>query len=235
MSPRAKLACGVLVLASCAGAAWHFRAQDHLGTVLARIDGLGPLGWVAFTALYMAASVLLVPGSVLTLGGAAAFGFAKGFFVIWIASTLGAVAAFLSGRYIARDFVARKAAADRRFAAIDEAVAARGGRIVLLTRLCPVFPFVLLNYLFGATKIPLRSYALATWAGMVPGTALFTYIGSLAGGVARGEGAPATPREWAIRAGGLVATVLVTVYLARVARRALAEAAPGASGTTTAP
>lgn len=229
MNPRIRLLLGAAFLLAAGGLAWHFRVQERLPQVLGWIERQGPLGWLVFAGLFTAASVLMVPGSILTLGGAAAFGFAKGLFIIWASVTLGAAAAFLTGRYLARDLVARKVAADPRFAAIDEAVARQGAKIVLLTRLCPVFPFVLLNYAFGLTKIPLRPFLLASWIGMLPATALFVYAGSLAGDAARGEGSPWGPWGWALRGAGLALAVGVTVYVGRLARRALREAAPATS------
>lgn len=228
MRPGVRLAAGFVLLALAGGLAWHFRAQERLPEALDWIERQGAWGWAAFAGLYAAACILMVPGSVLTLGGAAAFGFSKGLLIIWISATLGAAAAFLSGRYLARDLVARKVAADPRFAAIDEAVARQGAKIVLLTRLCPIFPFVLLNYAFGLTKIPLRPFLLASWIGMLPATALFVYAGSLAGDAARGEGTPLGAWGWAARGAGLAIAVWVTVYVGRLARRALQEAAPAA-------
>src|SRR5207302_6285236 len=101
-----------------------------------------------------------------------------------IGATLGATAAFLVGRYLARDWVAHRIEANQKFKAIDQAVGREGGKIVLLTRLSPIFPFNLLNYAFGVTQVTLRSYFLASAVGMIPGTILYVYIGSVAGMVA---------------------------------------------------
>lgn len=96
-----------------------------------------------------------------------------------------------------------------------------GWKIVLLTRLSPVFPFTLLNYAFGLTRVSLRDYVLASWIGMMPGTVIYVYLGSLArAGVANHE---RTPTEWALYGVGLIATVAVTVVVTRIARRALAK------------
>jgi uncharacterized membrane protein YdjX (TVP38/TMEM64 family) len=132
-------------------------------------------------------------------------------------ATLGATAAFLVGRYLARDWVARKIEKNPKFRAIDKAVAEEGWKIVLLTRLSPIFPFNLLNYAFGLTRIRLREYVLASWIGTMPGTILYVYIGSLARAGVRHT----TPAEWVLRGVGLLASLAVTVVLTRVAKKAL--------------
>ncbi|MBU6430416.1 MAG: VTT domain-containing protein, partial [Cyanobacteria bacterium REEB65] len=102
------------------------------------------------------------------------------------------------------------------------AVAAEGWKIVLLTRLSPVFPFNLLNYAFGITEVSLKDYFFASWIGMLPGTILYVYAGSLAGDLAAlGRGRARGPLEWTFYAIGLAATVAVTLYITRVARKAI--------------
>ncbi len=186
--------------------------------------GVGPWGPVCFILRYWLACVFLIPGSLLTLGAGVVFGVARGTVLVSVAATLGATAAFLVGRYLARDWVAAKVEANPKFKAIDEAVAKEGWKIVLLTRLSPAFPFNLLNYGFGLTRVSLRDYFFASWAGMLPGTALFVYAGSLAGDLAAlGRGRSRTPAEWALYGIGLAATLGVTWFATRLARRALAE------------
>jgi uncharacterized membrane protein YdjX (TVP38/TMEM64 family) len=167
--------------------------------------------------------VLFLPGSVLTLTGGALFGFIKGAILVSISATLGATCAFLVGRYLARDWVAKRIQAHDKFMAIDEAVAREGWKIVGLTRLSPVFPFNLLNYAYGLTQVSLRDYFFATWIGMMPGTILYVYIGSLAGEVAKigDEGKARSPAEWVLLLVGLMTTVAVTIYITRIARAAL--------------
>jgi uncharacterized membrane protein YdjX (TVP38/TMEM64 family) len=198
-------------------------APTLLRAALERIAGLGMLGPVLFVGLYVAATVLFLPGSILTLGAGVVFGVARGVVVVSVAATLGATAAFLVGRYLARDWVARRIQGNPRFAAIDQAVAREGWKIVGLTRLSPVFPFNLLNYAFGLTRVRLGHYVLASWLGMLPGTLMYVYVGSLAGDLATlGAGARTrTPAEWALYGVGLLATVAVTVHVTRLARRAL--------------
>jgi uncharacterized membrane protein YdjX (TVP38/TMEM64 family) len=218
---RLALAVGALLVVVLLARRLETRAllEDALGW----IAGLGPWGPALFVLLYVAATVLLLPAVVLTLGAGAVFGVVTAFAVVSAGATLGAVAAFLIGRYVARDWVARRVAASARLGAIDEAVAREGWKIVLLTRLSPAFPFVLLNYAYGLTRVSLRQYALASWIGMMPGIALYAYLGSLAGDLAAAAAGARgrTPGEWALYALGLLATVAVTVFVTRVARAAL--------------
>lgn len=198
--------------------------QAELYAVLQWVKDLGIGGGFAFIAIYSAATVLFVPGSLLTLGAGIVFGVVFGSIYVFIGATIGAIAAFLVGRYLARAWVSQKIADNPKFAAIDQAVARAGFKIVLLTRLSPVFPFNLLNYAFGITGVSLQDYALGS-IGMIPGTVMYVYLGSLAGDLARlgtVEQPMATTVQWGMRIVGLMATVVVTLYVTWIARRALA-------------
>ncbi|MBI5444904.1 MAG: TVP38/TMEM64 family protein [Deltaproteobacteria bacterium] len=224
-SPKLKLLLVVVAVVAALGAARYFHAQELLRSALAWIEGLGPWGAVLFIGLYIVACVLLLPGSILTLGAGVVFGVVKGSAIVSVAGTLGATAAFLVGRYLARDWVARKIEGNVKFKTIDDAVAREGWKIVGLTRLSPVFPFNLLNYAYGLTKVTLRDYFFASWIGMLPGTVMYVYVGSLAGTLASvGQpGGQRTPAQWALYGVGLAATIAVTVYVTRIARAALAK------------
>jgi len=195
--------------------------QDRLKQGLQGIETLGPWSAIIFIGLYVIATVLFTPGSALTLGAGALFGVAWGSLYVSIGSTLGATAAFLIGRYLARDAIARKIGTNERFTAIDHAVEAEGWKIVGLTRLSPMFPFTLLNYAFGLTRVRLSHYVVASWIGMMPGTVMYVYLGSLAK-AATGE-RTRTTGEWVLYGVGLLATILVTLFVTRVAKQALAN------------
>lgn len=197
--------------------------QQLFRSALAWISALGPIGPLIFVVLYVAASVLLLPGSILTLGAGVIFGVFNGFIAVSIGSTLGATCAFLVGRYLARDWVAKRIAGNEKFKSVDEAVAREGWKIVLLTRLSPVFPFNILNYAFGLTQVGIRHYFFASWVGMIPGTVLYVYIGSLAGDLASigAGGRTRTLGEWILYGVGLAATIAVTFFVTRLARKAL--------------
>lgn len=202
-------------------AAKEFQVQDRLKQALDWVGQLGPWGPIIFIAIYVVATVLFIPGSALTLGAGALFGVVWGSIYVSVGSTLGATCAFLAGRYLARDTIARKIEGNERFAAIDKAVANEGWKIVGLTRLSPVFPFTLLNYAFGLTRVKLGHYVLASWIGMMPGTVMYVYLGSLAK-AASGE-RTRTSGEWALYGVGLLATVVVTIFVTRIAKQALAK------------
>ncbi|WP_414357211.1 TVP38/TMEM64 family protein [Synechococcus sp. R55.3] len=201
--------------------------QDWLTGALAWMESLGPLGPILFIAIYIVATVLLLPASVLTLGAGAVFGVVAGTVYVLIGATIGANLAFFIGRYLAREQVAKWIEGNAKFAAIDRAVGREGWKIVGLIRLSPAFPFNVLNYALGLTRISFLDNLLGT-AGIVPGTFMYVYIGSLAGSLANMEGRELDPQaqtaQWVVRLVGLIATVAATLYVTRVARQALQEA-----------
>jgi len=202
--------------------------RQFVESVLHAIQGLGFLGYLVVIGTYVLAALFFVPGSLVTLAAGFLFGVAKGSVVVSIGATLGAAAAFLTARYLARDRVEGKIMSNPRFHAIDRAVGREGFKIVLLTRLAPVFPYNVLNYAFGLTTVSFRRYILASWIGMIPGTLLYVYLGSTAKDLAQifSGNLKGGIAQQAIRIFGLAATVLVTLVVTRIARRALREAIP---------
>lgn len=206
----------------------HFNIQELLQTAFLWVERLGVLGPIAFIIIYNIATVLFIPGSLLTLKGGCLFGVFWGSVYVLIAATFGAIVAFLIGRYLSRDWVSRKIQGNAKFKAIDEAVAREGWKIVLLTRLSPIFPFNLLNYAFGVTQVSLKDYTLGS-IGMIPGTVMYVYMGSLATDLATiGMSAQATSPEtqmaqWVVHGIGCIASVAVTVWVTRLAKKALAQ------------
>ncbi len=218
---RIKVLLGIGLLAGIVMAARLFNAQQFLEYLRAS----GPGGVILFIAVYAAATVCFVPGWILTLGAGVIYGVVKGSVVVSVSATAGATLAFITGRYFAREWVAKKIKTNATFKAIDEAVGREGWKIVGLTRLSPVFPFNLLNYAFGLTRVPLKDYFLASWIGMMPGTVMYVYAGSLIGDVAMiGKTERSrTPLEWALYGAGLLATIGVTLYVTRIAKKALSQ------------
>jgi uncharacterized membrane protein YdjX (TVP38/TMEM64 family) len=214
------------LLAAALAALVFLPVNEYLRRFLAWVEGLGPWGLVVLAAAYTPACLLCIPGSLLTLGGGLLFGVLRGTVAISLGSTVGASAAFLAGRWLLRGLLEEKFANSPRFQALDRAVAERGFKIVLLTRLSPVIPFNLLNYAYGLTRVRFGDYVLASWIGMLPGTVMYVYLGSTARELA--ELVSGKPQGgWAAKAwflAGLLVTVLVTVYVTRVARQALREA-----------
>jgi uncharacterized membrane protein YdjX (TVP38/TMEM64 family) len=189
----------------------------------------GPAGPVLYGLAYVIATVLFLPGSVLTLGAGFAYGLVGGMAVVVPASVTGALLAFLLGRTVLRDRIARRLEGNARFHAVDQAIGEEGFRVVLLLRLSPVLPFNLLNYALGLTRVRLRDYLLASLIGMFPGTLLYVYLGSLVTSAAE----LVSGRPSAGLAGkvlflvGLVATGVATVLITRAARRALEKTLSG--------
>ena len=219
----------VVIAAAIAGLvvlAKQFDFQSLFQNALAWVESLGAWGPIAFIVIYNLATVLFLPGSLLTLGGGAIFGLVQGSIYVFVAATLGATFAFLIGRYLARDAIAKKIDGNQKFKAIDEAIAKEGLKIVFLTRLSPVFPFNLLNYALGLTSVSLKDYVLGS-LGMLPGTILYVYLGSLAGDLAMigQESATADPAaakfQLIAKVVGLLATLGVTIYVTKVAKKAL--------------
>ncbi len=209
---------GLVVLGRLAG--------DYVPVFREWVDDLGFWGPLVFMGGYAAAVVAFVPASALTLAGGAIFGLARGTLYVFVAATLGSSLAFLVSRYWARGAIERKLAGNERFASIDRAVGKQGRRIVFLLRLSPVFPFNLLNYALGLTQVRFADYVIAA-LGMLPGTLLYVYLGTVGGeaaAAAAGAGMERGTAETALLFAGLVATVVVTTLVTRIARRALAEA-----------
>lgn len=190
-------------------------------------DGQGFAGMAVFAGAYVIAGLAFVPGSALTLASGAVFGVAVGTAVVSVASTTTAALAFLIARHLARGKVEAWARRSPRFSAVDRAIADQGWKIVGLLRLSPALPFSLGNYLYGLTAVRFVPYVLASWIGMLPGTLLYVLIGDAGAtglAAASGDEAPAQTGHIAMLVVGLVATLTVTVLIARAARRALAEA-----------
>lgn len=203
------------------------------------IRSFGALGPLVYVLGYVVAMVTGIPASILTLAAGAIFGLWAGTLWALLGATVGASAAFLGARYVARDLVQKRMAGEVRFQAIDRAIGTDGRRIVFLLRLSPVMPFTLLNYLLGLTPVRFVDFLIGS-IGMLPGTVLYVYWGKLAGDVAIASTGVRPPRGvgyYAVLTVGLLATVAVTVLITRLARRALldtvgdAPAAPYSSDT----
>ncbi|MFP4407895.1 MAG: TVP38/TMEM64 family protein [Spirochaetaceae bacterium] len=219
-----KSAAALLIIGAAVWLSVEYDLQGTLRDLLSWVEGQGAVGVITFIVAYIAATVLFIPGSILTLGAGFVFGVLEGVAYVSVASTLGATLAFLVGRYIAREWVSKKIAENPRFSALDRAVSQEGWKIVGLTRLSPIFPFNMLNYGYGITGVSLPSYFIASWIGMLPGTVMYVYLGSLAGSLATlGAREGRTTAEWVFYSVGLIATVVVTFYVTRIARRVLSD------------
>jgi uncharacterized membrane protein YdjX (TVP38/TMEM64 family) len=204
--------------------------REWLQAFYAWISGLGPEAYILFVAVYVLVTVFLLPAWLMTVGAGLLFGLLPAVALVSVGSTAGAAASFLIARHLARDAVARYAARHPRFSAVDRAIAQGGWRIVFLLRLSPVIPFVFSNYFYGLTAIAFRPYVLASWVGMLPLTVLYASLGAAGRQATSSAGDPAPAWKWPLIAAGILVTIAVTVYVGRLARRALDEAAVPAPG-----
>jgi uncharacterized membrane protein YdjX (TVP38/TMEM64 family) len=192
------------------------------------VQSLGIWGPIAFIIIYNLATLLFIPGSLLTLKGGCLFGLFWGSVYVFIAAILGAILAFIIGRYLSRDWICQQLEKHPKFKAIDQAVAKEGWKIVLLTRLSPIFPFNLLNYAFGVTQVTLKDYILGS-IGIIPGSVMYVYMGSLVSNVAMINipQQPTSPEmqigQWMMQGIGLIATIAVSLYVTKIAQKALKQ------------
>ena len=200
--------------------------REYVAALVTWIAAHPDLAVFAYFLAYVTATVLAIPAFPLTLAAGFIFGLVKGIALVSIRSVTGATAAFLLGRTLAREWVTRAISRQTRFAALDRAIQRRGFWVVLLTRLSPAFPFNLLNYLYGVTSVSARSYVLGSWLGMLPATILYVYVGSLAGSLGQAIDGQATrsPATYVLLGVGLVATLVVTILVTRLASRELDKA-----------
>lgn len=189
-----------------------------------------------FILFFNIATLLCFPASLLALKAGYVFGLGWGTVYVLGAALLGAILAFLMGRYLTRDWVQQKLQNNIRFRAIAQAVEKEGWKIVLLTRLSPIFPFNLTNVAFGMTQISLKNYSLGSF-GILPGTVLYTYMGSLSSEFTTinlsASAMPLTLKiaQWGLRFVGLAATLVITLYLNRIAKKALNQHLSSESST----
>ncbi len=185
---------------------------------------LGLAGAFVFIGVYALAAVLFLPGAIFTIAAGLVYGIVGGTAVALVGATLGAALAFLVGRYLLRKRIENSFKKNKKFAAIDQAIGKQGWKIVGLLRLSPLIPFNVSNYFYGVTSIGFWPYLLATFIGIIPGTLLYAYLGAigqagLGGGGKKGH----SPLEWTFLGIGLLATIGVTVYVSRLAKKALQE------------
>lgn len=225
-TPKSGLLIRLIVVVLVLGLLFFFgrRAGAAIPEFAAWVDGLGFWGPLVYVFGYAVATVAFIPGSLLTLAAGAIFGLGKGVVVVFVGATLGAALSFLVARYAARKPIEKRLGGNKKFETIDAAIGREGRKIVFLLRLSPVFPFNLLNYGLGLTKVRFVDYLVAS-IGMLPGTLLYVYYGKLAGDVAAlagGAGVQKDAKSYALLGIGLLATIVVTAVVTKTAKKALA-------------
>ena len=223
MNKKTLLIIGVII--ALALAAWQLPLGTYIEQALSWVEAHETIAWIVFAILYIAAIVLILPASVFSLAAGYLFGLLQGWIIVVITATIGAMIAFIVGRSLLRTWVVKKAEKMKNFHSLDEAVSQKGLFIVFLTRLSPVFPFSLINYVYGITKISLRNFSLATFFGIMPGSLLYVYAGSTAKNlqeVLSGNVEFSGAQQYLLY-GGLIATLIVTIVITRIASKALKE------------
>ncbi|SDO80137.1 SNARE associated Golgi protein [Rhodoferax sp. OV413] len=187
------------------------------------VRAFGGIGVALYAACFLLASLMFVPASPMAAIAGFLYGPLWGALLVSLVGVVSAALAFAIGRTAARPWVRRRLQAHPRLAAVDTAVATGGFRIVFLLRLASIVPFAPLSYALGASRISGRSFVLASWLGLLPGSFLYVYLGSLVsdvGQILNGEAAggdAARLLTWV----GLAAAVLAVLTIARFARNAV--------------
>lgn len=209
---------GVLLLAAAVAAVRMLPVAEWLEQFKTWVQGAGPIGYVLYVLAYVLCCVLIIPALALTLGAGAIFGFVVGSIVVIIGATLGATLAFLLARTVLRHRVESVMKSRPQLAAVDRAVEKEGVKIMLLVRLGGFPPFTWVNYAFGLTGIGIVPYVLTTFFGIIPGTLAFVYAGAAGRELLSGGG---NRIAVAITA---VAAIAVSIYIARLATKAIRNA-----------
>ena len=225
----------LVVVAGIAAALVLLPVRQTLLIVVEYIRASGALGVAAYFGLYLVVAVTMLPGSMMTVTGGFAFGPVWGTLLSNTFASIAGILPFFLGRFVARDWVRRRAAKYPKLGAIDAAVGEQGLKVVLLLRLS-LAPYNFLNYALGLTRVRLRDFLIGTWVGMLPAVAVLCYLGSLItdaaqlGSAVQGLGPAVRLLYWV----GFGTTLIGVVLLTRMARRALANVLDG-PGTASRP
>lgn len=229
MSIRAQHALWLAAAAFIAvvAAAWYLLpVEAWIGDFTRWIARLGKWGILAFGLIYVLGTLVLAPGSVMSITAGLAFGF-WGVPIALICATTGAALAFLIARYVAHDSISSALEDKPKFKAIARAIDEQGWKIVALVRLSPQVPFAMSNYFFGLTNVGFWPFVITTLAGVAPLTLVYVYVGAMGRTASENDAL-----RWGLLVIGLIATVAAGVLIARKAKeklRAMRETAEAAS------
>jgi len=221
---RIRIVTAIVVAAGVLVVALSPRLRILERDAIIELSGLGALAPVYLVLAYTATASLLLPAFPLDFAAGAHFDFWMGVVWVQVAASVAAVAGHYLGGTVFKGVVDRFLDKRPSLRRLQEVVEEEGWRVVFLTRLSPVFSFSALNFIFGAARIPLGPYLAATFCGMLPGTALYVYAGTLAGDL---SGSPENPEQpawqWTLNALGFVATICIVVLVTRIAQRKLKQ------------
>ena len=195
---------------------------DWIEGILSAFEGLGAIGYALFVCAYVAAGVLLIPEWIFSVAAGILFGIGLGFTIAWACAMAAALLAFLIARTVLRERVEKRVKKNRWLHAVNHALPKEGWKVVALARLSPLVPFGLQNYFFGLTKVHLRDYLVATAVAIAPGTLVAAFLGATGRALLGGTSA----LNWGLFAAGLAASVVLSVFLGRLAKRRLGLEAP---------
>ena len=197
--------------------AWHFLPlEDWIQDFTAWIASLGVWGVVAFGVLYVIATLLLAPGSVMSIAAGVAFGL-WGLPLVLVSATTGAGLAFLIARHLAHDRVAAALENHPKFKAVGKAIDEEGWKVVGLVRLSPQIPFAMTNYFFGITNVGFWPFMITTAVGVTPATFIYVNLGAMGHGATSGG----DELRWIVLIVGLIAGLVAGVLIARKAKEKL--------------
>src|ERR1044071_3336402 len=230
MSPSKSIALILLIVAASVGLLF-LPVRQWFSDFETFVHALGTVGPVVYALAYVALTVLLFPASLVTVGAGTLFGLTTGLVVVLIGANLGALCSFLLARTFLRQRVTHWTESNPKFRFLDEAIGRQGFKMVLLCRLSPVFPFILLNYFLGLTAVRVAAYVLANLLGMLPAMFLLVYVGATARDALEAQPAATDFYQQALKYIGLAATVVIVVVVTRMARRALRQAEQAQEGS----
>lgn len=224
-TPLLGIAASVLFITALLAVLIQLGVHEEVVGLLRWVDAQGLWAPLLFILVMALVVVLVLPGVMFTTGAGFVFGVVEGTLYVVLGTTLGATLAFLLARHVFGQRAARYVRARARLGYLSDEFTPHGWKIVLLTRLVPFFPFKLSNYFFGLTRFTLRDFVAGTFLGIVPFSLHNVYLGALAADVATlgARGGERAPLDWALYGAGFLATVVLVLWLNRLARRALAR------------
>src|SRR6266481_5566382 len=206
-----------------------FPLVDLIDAVQQRVMHWGAWSAVCYPLLFALCNVLLLPGGLLSVGSGFFFGLWWGFFIVLLGNSISAAIAFALSRWLGKRWLSRKLSQSSTLRLLEPAVEREGWKIIFLSQLHPLFPTSLLNYVYGLTRIPFRTYMLWTSIGRAPGLFLYAYFGTLGQlglNLARGKSHPRVIEYWTW-GGAFVVSALLLVVLSRIAARAVQDRQEG--------
>jgi uncharacterized membrane protein YdjX (TVP38/TMEM64 family) len=191
---------------------------DWLERMQSAFEAMRPLGYVLFAIVYVLWALVLLPESICTILAGALLGMLWGTLLAWISAIVAAVSAFEITRVALRKRVEKAVEKNAWLKAVNRALPREGWKVVALARLSPLMPFGLQNYFFGVTKVSRRSYIAATAIAILPGTFIYAFLGATGRALL---GSEKGPLEWSLLGAGVVATIVLSFFLGRLAKKRL--------------